>query len=228
MISNVEIRAPDLKKIKKTIKGLDNQLPVLLTRAINRAATTAKTSIGKTKTGVPSIYETKSKDVKPSTKLLSQADKSNLVAVVEVKGRPRPLAKFKISPRRLSKRKGKKGSPKLYKASVIKEGGLKDLSGAPNKPFYAVTKKRVEGIFSRTDTLIQKRIKIVRRSKKSAKVKLYNYKTKVNALQMHYGPSIPQMVNNEKIMTKVQADANKTLQSRLDHEVTRYLERLEK
>lgn len=231
----IEIRATDTKQIKGAVKGLDKQSPTLLSRAINRAATTAQTAIGNSKTGVPGYYRIQQKEVKPAIKIKT-ANKSELVAVVEIKGRSRPLVKFTVSPKKLAKRKGNSGRPKVYKAAVFRRNGIKALSGAPKKPFYAVTKNGTEGIFSRKETRIQKQIRIVRRSKRGAGVKIYKYKSKVrtgepyevDALQMHFGPSIPQMVENTAVMKKVQHDASNMLQSRLQHEVSRYLERLEK
>ncbi len=223
----VEIRAPNMNRIKGAVKGLDKQSPTFLTRAINRAATTAKTAIGNNKTGVPAQYRILQKDVKAAVKI-KPATKTELVAIIEVKGRVKPLVNFTVSPKRVVKRRGKKGNPKFYKAAVLKSNGIKALSGTPNKPFYAVTKTGTAGIFVRKETRIQKQIKIVRRLKRKTGVRTYKYMYETEVLEMRFGPSVPQMVENKTIMDKVQSEANNMLQSRLKHEVSRYLERLEK
>jgi hypothetical protein len=229
---NVEIRAPDIKKIPKEIKKFDNNMPTMLMRSINRAATTVKTAIGKTASGVPSLYRIKSTEVNSATKITKLASKSELVAIVTVKGRPRPLVKFAVSPKRLAKRKGKSGNPSSYKSAVLKGHGLIALKNSANKPFVAVTKKGEIGVFSRGESKIQKRINIVRRSRTG--VKVYKYKNKKNgeaytveALQMHFGPSIPQMVANKTIITTVNKSAENTVQNRLNHEISRYSRRWE-
>jgi len=160
----IEIRAPELKDIQGAIKNIDKSSPSMLTRAVNRGATTARTAIGKTSTGVPSAYRIKTSDVNTSTKITKRADKSSMIAIVSVKGRPRPLSKFKVTPKKLSKRKGKSGTPKHYKAAVKKRSSLKPLNDSSNKPFFAITKKGEEGIFSRQESKIQKQIRIIRKT----------------------------------------------------------------
>lgn len=235
MIKNFEIRAPDLKDITGGIEGIGKQSSGMLSRSINRAATTAKTAIGRSKTGAPSVYRIKSGEVNSASKIIKKADTKNLIAVISVKGRSRPLIKFAVSPKRLAKRHKSSGNPKSYKAAVMKSGSLKNLDHLKNKPFFAITKNGTEGIFSRKDSKIQKQIRIVRRLKGKG-VRVYTYKTKVKTgepyqtdiLQMHFGPSVPQMVENNDVMSRIQKEANRTLQKRLDHEVSRYLERLKK
>lgn len=234
MIKNFEIRAPDIKNMVGDVAGIEKQSPSILSRAINRAAITAKTSISRSETGIPRIYRIKSSEIQPATKISKTADKGNLMAVVSVKGRPRPLVKFSVSPKKRATRKKGNGSPKAYKAAVMKRGGLKRMDASKNKPFYAITHNGTDGVFSRKETKIQKQIRITKRLKRRTGVRVYKYRTKVktgepyqaNILQMHFGPSIPQMAENKEVMSRVQKVANQTLQKRLNHELSRYLERL--
>lgn len=228
---NIDIRAPALKDIQGAIRRIDNNSLSMLTRAINRGAITAKTAIGKTSSGVPSAYRIKTTEVNAASKITQRAVASNPIAIVTIKGRPRPLVKFTVTPKRHSKRKGKSGTPRHYRSAVKKKNGLKPLSNSKNKPFFAKTKNGEEGIFSRQDSKIQKQIKIFRRTKKG--VKVYKYTNKkdgspytVDKLQMHFGPSVPHMVQNEKIMDSVQKAANSMIENRLNHELDMLLRRL--
>lgn len=42
-------------------------------------------------------------------------------------------------------------------------------------------------------------------------------------IQQLYGPSVPQMIKNEKIMKAINDDANETLQKRIDAEIANLL-----
>ena len=74
---------------------------------------------------------------------------------------------------------------------------MKPLGGDP-KSFIAIMKSGHKGVFTRT-------------SGRSLPIKQL------------YGPSVPQMIKNEKIMKAINDDANETLQKRIDAEIANLL-----
>lgn len=114
----------DVKEIYKVEKELGKyklQAPSAISRAINRAATNAKSNLSKK---VRENYSVKAKDVK-DTIAIKKATKNNLGAVVKSSGQRIPLIKFKVSPANPRP----SNPPKVLKVGV-KKGGLKELVGA--------------------------------------------------------------------------------------------------
>lgn len=83
-------------------------------------------------------------------------------------------------------------APRTYKARVLKKSALKPVRGG----FVAQMKSGHLGIFERTGT-------------------------KRTPIKELVGPSIPQMVGNKEIIQKIESEAQKTIQNRLKHEITR-------
>lgn len=228
---DIDIHAPDMNKIRKSLGTLEKNAPTVLVRAINRAAITAKSTIRKQSTGVPALYRVKPSVIDRHTKN-APANKNNLKAVVTFKGYPRPLSLFAMSPKRIVSYKGKSRSPKRYKASTMKKHPLTALDKEKNKPFVAVTTKgNFMGIFSRTGEYnkVLKEIEIIRKvkpRKKDPYTKVYKYKKQTEKLRMHYGPSIPQMVDNKILFKKMELESSKTLNNRINHEIELLLRRM--
>ena len=107
------------------------------------------------------------------------------------------LSKYKVSPKTPVRYRGKSRSPRVYKAGVKKDGGIKPLDGDP-KSFVAVMKSGHVGVFTR-------------KNGKSLPIKQL------------YGPSVPQIVKNEDIMSKINKEASETLQKRIDAEINNIL-----
>lgn len=215
------------KEVQKAMEKNLRQSSGALVSAINRAAITAEKTMRANATGAPSMYRIKSGDVKKSIKI-SKAKKGNIVAVVKVRGRTRPLYDFTVSPKQRVNFTGRALKPSRYRAAVLKGKGLKPLDKQKNKPFVTSTRAGIMGVFSRKDksnpgNLIEKNVRIIKKSKD--KVRVYKYKVKKEKLEMHFGPSIPQMIDNTRIMFRVKKDTNKTLESRLEHELNRIIRR---
>lgn len=182
----VIIEPLDLHSIEKRLKTLESKAPIVLARAINRAANAAKV---KTAKEISSKYQISSPKVK-STISMKKANRGNLMAEVESKGKNIGLYKFKVSP----KTKVKKGTPKTYRASVKKEGGYKALSGNP-KPFVMEMKNGHMGVFAR------------------------NGKSRTSISEL-YGPAVPQMIKNEEIADSIERRTQEVLNNRIEHEIS--------
>lgn len=84
--------------------------------------------------------------------------------------------------------------PKTYKARVLKSSALKAVQGG----FVAQMTSGHIGLFKRIGT----------------------ERTPVKEL---VGPSVPQMVGNKEILKKIESEAQKTIEKRLKHEITRII-----
>jgi len=136
----ITVDADKIKEVEQQLGEYKNKAPVALSRGLNRASASAKTSASKK---AREAYNIKAKDI-GATINITKATKSSLSAVVKSKGERIPLIKFKVSP---SAPRPKK-PPKVLKGAV-KKGGLKDIVGAfvanvnGNKAFTRTTNKRL-------------------------------------------------------------------------------------
>lgn len=191
-----QIEVTGVKDIESRLGELKSKSPQVVSRAINRAAINARKNIAKETTA---RYYIKSEDVKETMSTV-KSSKSRLQAAVISKGQRIALSKFKVNPGTPVQYRGKSSSPKVYKAGVEKAGGLKPLNGDP-KAFVAIISSNgneYKGVFARTSK--------------------HNY-----PIEQLYGPAVPQMIKNEKIMKVVSDDVNRTLQKRIDAEINNVL-----
>lgn len=189
---------PDLKKVQKSLGKLHDKAPQVMANAINRAATNVKSNMGK---AAAKRYVVKQGDVK-STIRVKKANRSSLSAEITSSAKRKiSLAKFKASP----KEPRPQNPPEYYKSKVLKESGLKPLTGTStlSKGFYARFRSGHEGIFERTGKLTR------------------NGRPQLKEL---YGPDIPSMIGQKENVKFILDEGTKMLQNRLDHEIKRALE----
>ena len=194
----IKVNSYELKKIEMRLGKYKSKAPVVMSRALNRAAANAnKNARMKPK----SEYNIKSNDVK-STLSIKKANRSNLGAVVKSKGEKVPLDKFKVSPKQPRPQK----PPKVLKVAVKKDG-YKKLKSA----FVA----DISGykVFKRTG-----KFKIPDKGKYAGK----NLKREI--IQRIYGPAVPSMLKNKDVRNYIEKEAVDTFHKRLDHEIKRVLE----
>lgn len=185
----------DIGKVEEMLGSIEKKAPNVLRRAINRTVTNVKKNMAIEATR---IYYVKSGDVKKTIKI-SYATRARLEGIVTSRAGAIPLYKFRVSPKRKVSYKNGRPSPKFYKAGVKKENGLKPLNHNP-KAFIAVMKSGHAGVFER-------------KSGKSVPIKQL------------YGPSVPQMIENDLVMIRIQNKANETLEKRIEVEINHLLER---
>ncbi len=106
--------------------------------------------------------------------------------------------KSKVNPKTPVRYRGASRSPKVYRAGV--KNRRRKAAGRKPEVFRCCYEIRTRRRFSRT-------------SAKSLPIKQL------------YGPSVPQMIKNEKIMKAINDDANETLQKRIDAEINNLLRR---
>lgn len=117
----ITINAEKIKQVEKELGQYKSKAPVALSRALNRAASRAKTVASKK---AREQYIIKAKDINSTIKI-TKANRGNLRAIVMSRGQRIPLIKFKVSP----SNPRPKNPPKVLKVAV-KKGSLKELVGA--------------------------------------------------------------------------------------------------
>lgn len=146
-------------------------------------------------------YHVKKKDVRATfvTSRKLRATKAMPTAIFMSRQERRPdLFKFKVSPRDPVKRTKvkKKPTPKVYKASIVKTGGLKPLD-YPRKPFVAVIKKNGHtGMFFRTD-----------------EPSISNPKRK--KIRTVFGPDIPMLVGGRYVRPDLEREAQEQMKKQI-------------
>lgn len=115
----IDITVENYLAVQKALQGQPKKINLVLSRAINRAATTARAAMSKK---VREQYLVKASDVKSSIKI-TRATTSKPMAEVRSTGKKISLAKFRVSPTEPRPKK----PPGAYKSQVKKSGGLKPV-----------------------------------------------------------------------------------------------------
>lgn len=182
-----------IEEVQKRLGNLSHKAPSVIANAINRTTTNIKKTMAQE---TVKRYNIASGDVK-KTITVNRATRANLQGAAISKASPVALSKFKVSPnRKVTYSKGKP-SPKVYKVSVEKGPASKPLDVDP-KAFIAEMKSEHQGLFRR-------------KTESSLPIKQL------------FGPSVPQMIKNDGSMERIQAEAESTLQKRIDAEIENIL-----
>ncbi len=112
----------DVSQVAYRLGQYSKKAPTVMMRALNRAATTAKTEVVKQ---AKENYFVGAAEVR-KTITITKASRDRLRAIVNSKATRRELIAFKVSPKNPKPKK----RPKMVKVAVRKDGGLKDLLGA--------------------------------------------------------------------------------------------------
>lgn len=195
----IEISEQTIEEIRKRLGGLQNKTPTVLSRAINRTTTNIKKNMAQQTAGKDGKYNIKSEDVKESLNV-QKATTRNLQGRVAASGHPLLLTKFNADksagPIEPVTYENGKPNPRFYSAKVKKRGGKKALTGNP-RAFIGTSKAGL--IF------------------------LQRFSGKRYPLEPLYGPSVPQMIENEKTIEFIYREAESTLQKRIDAEINNIL-----
>lgn len=193
----ITLDASKLKEVEQRLGEYRKKAPVVLYRAINRAAANLKTNAAKE---VRKTYIIKAGEVK-STFSISRATSKRIVAAVTSRGGALGLEKFKVLPNQ--PRPGR--PPKKLRVQVRKDTGVKGLLSA------FVASANGNRVFERD----KGRTRHVKRND-----------GKWTELPIHrlFGPPIPIMLENKGVRSSLEAEAEKVFSARLEHEIKRVLE----
>jgi hypothetical protein len=192
----ITVDASKLQEVEEKLGEYRKWAPLVLSRALNRAAASAKTSASKK---VRESYTLKASDVN-ATFTVKRANPSSLSATVTSKSGAIGLDKFKISPKEPRHSNPPKGG---LKVTVKKDGGAKRILTAfvasvnGNKAFLREGGKRVQRPDGRWTELPIKRL---------------------------FGPPVPEMLDRKSIREFVEEEAAKVFDQRVEHEIKNVME----
>lgn len=190
----IKIKLLNEAEIQKKLSLIPKKAPSIVSRVINRVISNINKNISKE---VKSRYIIKTSDIKKTLKT-HRASGANPVGKITSLGEKIALYKFKVTPSKplpskSAQMKGKNGRA-LFKAKVLKGGNYKKLRGG----FVAQMKSGHTGVFSRISF---------------GRLPLKEF----------MGPSVPEMIGKQEVITRIEEDANKMLEKRLIHELDRAL-----
>lgn len=185
-----------IEDIRNRLGEYRKKTPVVLFRALNRAADSVRVNASKK---ARETYTVKAATIKPTFRI-QRASRTSLVAKIVSQDESLPLDKFKTRP--AAPQNGR--SRKRVKVQVKKIGGAKELVDA----FVA----DVSGnkVFERADG--------------SSHVKSRSGRWTELPIKRMFGPAVPVMVGSRQIREHVDAEAEKVFNTRLEHEIQRTLE----
>lgn len=192
----ITVDANTLKDVERRLAEYPQKAPLVISRALNRAAANVKTNATKK---VRETYVVKAKDVN-STMSVKKASRSNLSANVTSEGTSIGLDKFRVRPAEPRHSK----PPKALKVQVKKAGGAKQIVGA----FVA----SVNGN------------KVFKREKSSRHQKGRAGRWTELPIKRLFGPPIPEMVGSKSVREFVEREVAGVFEQRLEHEIKRMLE----
>lgn len=198
----VYVPADVMNRLESQLQNTPEKIPAVLKKLINDTAKSAKKeSAARTR----EVYVVKTGAFNKSMKM-ENATQRNLQAMIYTEGSQQPLYEFK---------RRKNSGKKAARAQVLTTGTLKELvlkggedNGKDLKAFVQKMKNGNIGIFQR-----------MTRAERSA-----SSSTKRNAIKQLYGISIPQMVENEKVYSKIEKDIREELREGLAKHIAAVME----
>lgn len=206
----IEIKTEGINKIEKYLGSMQYRAKDVLYNTLKRVASNIRKNIS---VETRKKYIIKADDVKKTLKFKG-LKKADLTFVASSSGETVPLYKFRVKPQDVVKLKGIKREGgnypqrQRYKAKVIKKSSLKAL---PHSFVMKMPNGHI-GLFKRK--IVSNELKKILKKRDFSEI----YEMK--------GPSVPQMIANDEVMRKIQQDAEKTYNTRLEHELNRVLGRL--
>lgn len=187
------IEVHGFRQVQQRLGVLEAKTTSVIANAINRTTTNIKKTMAQE---TSQRYNIASGAVK-KTIITQRATRENLSGAAVSRSSPIALSKFKVNPNRPVSYSRGRPSPKVYKVSVKKGSTPKALDIAP-KAFIAIMKSGHHGVFRR-------------------------FSDARFPIRQLFGPSVPQMIQNEKSMERIGKEAESTLQKRIDAEVENIL-----
>lgn len=181
--------SPDEKQLqflRDTLGRFPEKVKKAMVRAINRSVEGARTDAVKK---VCEEYAIKPSDVR-KTIVIARASSSKMEAQIISTGRPIPLIKFNVKP----KKAPAKGTKVVKRKAVIAGVKFGNAEEIPNS-FIAQMKSGHVGVFSRANNAPRLPI------------------------EQKYGPSVPQMIGNKDVIDFIEKRARERLDKELRHQI---------
>ena len=206
-----EIGQIDEKKIARQLGGLQDKVPVVIRRAVNRTATHLQKPIKNETLKNYAVTNIRKKDIQKTLTVYKARKGEEISAgVMSIADRGIPLYRFETSRRQPVR----ENPPKFIYARVLLSSEMKKLKGSPNhsKGFIMRTASGHVGVFER-------RLGVLREKQRPRR-------TTDEKVEEVLGPSIPSMIRNKKSSDAIVKDGTKFLQRQIDHEIEFQLRKL--
>jgi hypothetical protein len=195
--------------LEKKLASLNRKANGVMSKAANRALSKASAVATKETTKEYLVLTGKVRDAQKKVKASSSGPMARLI----VSGKKLNMYEYRrggisaISPRYASqnaKVEGVAKRPKVYKGKIKKETSRKPFSKAPKAFVQVMPKKKSDGP---SNVIFVHRVSSDPRSK----------------LVSEQGLSVPEMVSDREILTKVLDESQETLVQRMEHEISRII-----
>lgn len=175
----IEVNIVHIEQLREIFKNTPEQIPIVLSRAINRAAQAGRTQAARE---ARSRYTVRHGDVLKTLKI-NRASRGDLQASISSRGELIPLIAF---------------NPRMTKKGVsvaVKKGERKQL-----KSLFISTLKNPRYSSGATNVFGRETTNRI-------------------PLRGHFGPSIPQMIENEESIASIESRASEVLEERARHDI---------
>lgn len=202
----IELSVARLEELSRMVEGVPEQMERVLQRSLNRGLDAAKTRAFRSVSDKYDITQTEAKKNTRFWMKRARKEGDQVIGYIQYHGNKVPLYKFKGN-----QRTTKKG---LVKVRVRRESARAALESA----FITAMPNGHVGIFERVNgEYSDKRVGKVKRSKSSGRTKY------AEAIKEKYGPSVPEMLENEQVIGKIQDEVQEMIDRRIDHELEQLL-----
>ncbi|MCL2357467.1 MAG: phage tail protein [Defluviitaleaceae bacterium] len=204
----VEITAEQLKRIELLLQGVPADIEKALYGVVNRTRTTVKSETIK---GIKRTYAIKHGDIRAESNIKLKTTKTGggVIGQVIFAGAAIPLMRFSVSPQTPTPR------PDQNVSVGVEKGTKKRLDNA----FIAQMRSGHLGVFERLPgEYMRNRPNDTRHSEKIGSNARFR-------TDQFYGPSVSKMAERESVRDEAEAAAMATMGKRVEHEISRILNR---
>lgn len=192
----VTIDSAKIQKILEEFGGIEVKVPAALSRALNRATSSAKSEAVRQ---VRKDYTVKAGRVN-QTISVTRSSPEKLISSITSRGESIPLYDFKVSPKTINPRRKTKVSVEVRRGS----------RSALDSAFIARMPNGKVGVFERTGEF------------SIAQQGRYRGQRREN-IEQKFGPAVPVMMNSDSVVSAIQKRAEEQLEDRIPHELNRIL-----
>lgn len=207
-IMYIEVPQDVRDRLNSQLKSVPERIPEVLRKTINSAAQFAKKD---TPERIKEEYTLKraSKRVRQSIAAYEPARGNHYQATIRFEGSPEPLYDFHIR---------KNGIRASAKANALRSSSLKNLTtikdGETLKAFVMKVQNK-----DKDGHVTSEHIGVFRRYSKRELKETPQVRNQVNGIKQLYSTSIPQMVRNDKVYSKIEEDIREKLRESLDKHI---------
>jgi hypothetical protein len=207
----IEITEKQIDRINLLLSGITKGPEKAIKNVFDRALTTARSHTFKELSNVYAISKTNLRAETNVNLRKAIAQDNEVVGYLSFSGFAIPLYRFNVSPK----------TPTPRESESVSVGVLKGARTKFSHAFVAKMKSGHYGIFERLSGEYMKNR--ANKSGKSKHAERIGAETQQGRYDQFYGPSTAKMVENTKVITKIEAAAQETINKRIEQEISRIL-----